>query len=166
MAATKTKVRKTAKLATVKPATTKDGRQPGFSFINPCFAVKNTKKEIEFLVRAFGFKKGDLCLHKGEIVHAELTLGDNKIMLGPENPKFNKSALTLGGSPMSLYIYVKDVDATTKQAKSVGGKITQQPADQFWGDRVASITDPEGLSWYVATFTGKYSEPDFSSCGS
>jgi PhnB protein len=162
MAATKTaKKIKT----TTKKVTTKDGRQPGFASVNPCLSVANPAKEIQFLVRAFGFKKNDVCEHEGKIVHANLKFGECCVMLGQENPKFCKSALTLGGSPIGLYLYVKNVDATTKQAASVGGKVTQQPTDQFWGDRVSCIVDPEGYSWYLATYTGKFSEPDFSACG-
>ncbi len=164
MAATKTKTKVRVKTTPAKRVASNDPRQPGFSFINPCLSVKQPKREIEFLVRAFGFKKGETFSHEGNIVHADLKLGDNTIMLGLENPKLCKGALTLGGSPPSLYIYVKDVDATTKQAKSVGGKIVQEPADQFWGDRVAGIVDPEGYAWYVATHTGKFSNPDFGGC--
>lgn len=165
MAATKTKAKVHVKTTTTKKVVTKDGRAPGQAILTPYLSTRNPETAIAFYVRAFGFKKGDVFTHEGKVKHAELTFGDVKIFLGPENPPECRSALTLGASPITLYFYVKDVDAVTKQAKSVGAKIAEAPKDQFWGDRTAVIVDPEGYNWMVATHTGKFSQPDFGGCG-
>jgi PhnB protein len=73
-------------------------------------------------------------------------MGDE--MGGPHSPK---SAETMGGCPMTMFLYVPDADAVFKQAQAAGGKETMPMADQFWGDRAGSIMDPFGYSWMIAT---------------
>jgi PhnB protein len=86
----------------------------------------------------------------GKIMHAELEIGDSRIMLndammGAKGPR------ALGGSPMSLWLYVQDADALFNRAVGAGAQVRMPVADQFWGDRCGSIEDPHGYSWMIAT---------------
>ncbi len=87
----------------------------------------------------------------GKIGHAELKIGDSMIMLSDEFPGCANSPQSLGGTPVSLFLYVPDVDASFKQAVGAGAKGDQPPTDMFWGDRFARLTDPFGHSWSMAT---------------
>ena len=86
------------------------------------------------------------------ITHAEMQLGDSRIMLADESPKMDAFGPDhFGGSPITLHVYVPDVDATTKQASDAGASIIRPVADQFYGDRTAGLEDPFGHKWYLAT---------------
>ena len=88
----------------------------------------------------------------GTVMHAEIQIGDARIMLSDEFPDWGVlSAQTIGGSPTTLYIYCEDVDAMTKQAIAAGAKELQPVMDQFWGDRSGKIEDPFGYRWGLAT---------------
>lgn len=88
----------------------------------------------------------------GSVMHAELEIGDSRIMLGEEMPGMgNPSAKTLGGSPVSLFLYVTDVDAAFKKAVKAGATVQMPPADMFWGDRYCRLGDPFGNSWALGT---------------
>src|SRR5207245_2908398 len=85
------------------------------------------------------------------IMHAELKIGDSRIMLGDEMPDMNcKSPVAFGGSPVSFYVYVENVDAAFKRAVDAGGKPIMPVADMFWGDRIGPVTDPFGHKWTLA----------------
>jgi PhnB protein len=85
-------------------------------------------------------------------MHAEIQIGDSVIMLGDEWPEMGvKSPQTLGGSAVSVMLYVNDVDASFKQATGAGAKSKQAPVDMFWGDRYSKLTDPFGHEWALAT---------------
>jgi PhnB protein len=90
----------------------------------------------------------------GKIMHAEIRIGDSLIMLSDEMAG-GKSAKALGGSPVSLWIYVEDCDTLFKRAVAAGAKVPPGPmgqmADQFWGDRSGTFTDPHGYTWTIAT---------------
>ena len=87
-------------------------------------------------------------------MHAEIRIGNSLIMLNDEMGG-GKSLKALGGSPVSLWLYVDDCDALFNRAVAAGAKVSSGPmgalADQFWGDRTGSITDPEGYAWTIAT---------------
>ena len=88
----------------------------------------------------------------GKIMHAELRIGDSSIMVGEEMPQMgNPSPQSLGGSPVSLYIYVKNVDKAFEQAVNAGATVEMPVADMFWGDRYGVVTDPYGHKWSFAT---------------
>jgi PhnB protein len=88
----------------------------------------------------------------GKIVHAEVDIGDTVIFLGPESPEWgNRSPQTIGGSPVVLHLYVRDVDDVVRRAEAAGAKVLTPPADQFYGDRAGRISDPFGHIWAVAT---------------
>ena len=128
----------------------------GYHAITPSFTFKDSKKAIEFYKKAFGAKVLDLFpnpLGQG-IMHATIQIGNSVLMMGDEMPnaeKCAKSAETLGSSPISLYVYVADADATFKQAVAAGGIVTMPMMDMFWGDRAGNIKDPFGYSWMIAT---------------
>jgi PhnB protein len=88
----------------------------------------------------------------GKIAHAELKIGDSMIMVSDEMPGSGaRTPRSLGGSPVSIFLYVEDVDAVFNRAVSAGAKTDQPLADMFWGDRYGKITDPFGHSWSLAT---------------
>lgn len=88
----------------------------------------------------------------GKIGHAELEIGDSKIMLADEHPEMEaRSPENYGGSPVGMHLYVEDVDAVVKRAVEAGAKLTRPVKDQFYGDRSAALKDPFGHQWYVAT---------------
>ncbi len=128
----------------------------GYHAVTPSFTFKNSEKAIEFYKKAFGAKVLDLFpnLNGSGIMHATIQIGNSIIMMGDEMPASEncaKSAETLGSSPISLYVYVSDVDAAFKQAVAAGGTATMPVADMFWGDRVGQIRDPFGYLWMIAT---------------
>ena len=126
----------------------------GYRAVTPSFTFKDSKKAIEFYKNAFGAKVLDVFpnLTGPGIMHATIQIGDSIVMMGDEGPQC-KSAETLGGSPISLFIYVPNVDAAFAQAVAAGGTVAMPVADMFWGDRAGSIKDPFGYSWMIATHT-------------
>ena len=97
----------------------------------------------------------------GKVGHAELEIGDSVIMLADENPDMgNKSPTSLGGSPVSLMVYVEDVDATFAKALKAGATEVQPIEDKFYGDRSGSFEDPWGHQWHVATHIEDVSPED------
>ena len=127
----------------------------GYHAVTPSFTFKDSQKAIDFYKKAFGAKVLDVFPNltgKG-IMHATIQIGDSIMMMGDEGMGGCKSAETLGGSPMSLFIYVSDADGAFKQAVAAGGTVVMPVADMFWGDRAGSIKDPFGYSWMIATHT-------------
>lgn len=90
----------------------------------------------------------------GKVGHAELQIGDSRIMLADENPSMGQghsSATSIGASPVSLYIYIPDVDRVVERAVAAGAKIIRPVQDQFYGDRSGFLQDPFGHFWGIAT---------------
>lgn len=127
----------------------------GFNTLTSYISVNEAKEAIEFYKRAFGAKEiGRISMPDGSIAHAELQIGDSRIMLAEENMQWgNVSPRTLGGSPVTLCLYVEDVDAVFEKALQAGAKITgdMEVKDQFYGDRAGSLTDPFGHKWSIMT---------------
>jgi PhnB protein len=127
----------------------------GYHTLTPYINVKNSVAAIEFYKKAFGAKEvGRILMPDGTIAHAEIEIGDSKIMLAEENIQWgNSSPQTLGGSPVTLCLYVEDVDAVFARALREGAKVTgeMEVKDQFYGDRTGSITDPFGHQWTIMT---------------
>lgn len=122
--------------------------------VTPMLTVREVDKAIDFYKRALGAEErmrftGPDGKH---IMHAELKIGDSIIMLGGEQAeKGCSSPKTLGGTPVSLYLYVDDVDKAFQRATSAGVTVTMPVADMFRGDRVGQFTDPFGHKWSLAT---------------
>lgn len=127
----------------------------GYSTLTPYVSVKNADKAIEFYKKAFGAKEvGRIMMPDGSVGHAELEFGDSKFMIAEENVQWgNTSPQTLGGSPVSLCLYVDDVDAVFDKAIKEGATVTREMEvkDQFYGDRAGSLTDPFGHLWSIMT---------------
>lgn len=127
----------------------------GYHSLTPYIQVKNAIAAIEFYKKAFGAVEiGRINMADGTIGHAEIEIGNSRLMLAEVNEKWgNKSPQDLGGSPVSLCLYVKDVDAVFAQALATGATVTgdMEVKDQFYGDRSGSLTDPFGHTWAVMT---------------
>lgn len=125
----------------------------GYHSITPYLIVNGGLKAIEFYKKAFG-AKAIICMEQpeGKLVHAELTIGDSKVMLGDRCAEMGAlDPEHFGGSPVSIHLYVKDVDAVVKRAVAAGAKLTRPVADMFYGDRSGGLEDPYGHKWYIAT---------------
>lgn len=124
----------------------------GYHTVTPSFTFKDSRKAIEFYKRAFNAELLDLfpSLTGNGIMHATIQIGNSIMMMGDEMPRC-RSAETMGGCPISLFIYVPNVDEAFKQAVDAGCTVEMQVADMFWGDRSGSLRDPFGYSWMIAT---------------
>jgi PhnB protein len=117
--------------------------------IYPYLLYEDAAAALSFLSRAFGFEETMRMPNPdGRVGHAEMELGDQKIMLGqPEEPRSPKR---LGGTPVLLYVYVEALDEHCERARAAGATIDEEPADQEYGDRRYHALDPEGHSWFFA----------------
>lgn len=118
----------------------------GYHSVTPFLMVKGAARLIEFATRAFEAK----LLHRlenpdGTIMHAELKIGDSILMLTDAKEGQCQPM------PTALYLYVKDADSVYTRAVQAGGASTMEPADQFWGDRMAAVRDPVGNLWMIGT---------------
>ena len=119
----------------------------------PYVFAKNAEEAVQFYVKAFGGKRGVTLRMKDErIAHAEIFIGDACIMISEENPEWGaKGAKTLGGCPMTLTLYLQDVDAAAKQAEAAGMTVKRKLETHFFGDRMCTLQDPYGYEWCLAT---------------
>ena len=125
----------------------------GYPQVIPYLCVDGADAAIKFYGDVFGTRErmrmGD---PSGKVGHAELQLGDSVIMLSDEYPEMNlQSPRTLGGTPVTVSVYVEDVDSVVERAVGAGAKVLRPVADQFYGDRAGQLEDPFGHRWSVAT---------------
>jgi len=125
----------------------------GYHTATPYLIVKGAAQAIEFYKKAFGATElMRMPQPGGKIGHAEIKIGDSPIMLADESPDVGaRSPQSIGGSPVSIMLYVEDVDRIFSQAVEAGAKVKRPVADQFYGDRTGGIEDPFGHLWYIAT---------------
>jgi uncharacterized glyoxalase superfamily protein PhnB len=125
----------------------------GTHTLTPHLTVKGADKAIDFYKRAFGAQEiSRYAGPGGNIMHASIRIGDSQLFLNDEFPQMGaKSPLAFGGSAVTLTLYVEDVDTVFKRAVDAGAKSTMPVADQFWGDRYGTLTDPFGHQWAIAT---------------
>jgi PhnB protein len=134
----------------------------GYHSVTPYLIVKGAAQAIAFYEQAFGAQE----LYRmpgpdGRVGHAELRIGDSRIMLADEHPEVGAlSPGSVGGSPVTIHLYVEDVDATFARATAAGARTTRPVADQFYGDRLGILTDPFGHVWSVATHREDVSEDE------
>ena len=128
----------------------------GYHSVTPSLTFKDSQKALEFYKKALNAEVLDVFpnLDGHGIMHASMQIGNSILMMGDENPGQScKSAETIGGSPVSLFIYVPNADTAFKQAVDAGATVEMPVADMFWGDRCGSVRDPFGYSWMIATHT-------------
>ena len=120
--------------------------------INTYLCVDGAAEAIEFYTAVLGFTERHRMTFDGRIGHCELLLGDSMIMLSDEYPEMGViGPKTLGGTPMSMNVYVEDSDATFAAAVAAGATALRPMEDQFYGDRSGQFEDPWGHRWGVAT---------------
>jgi PhnB protein len=125
----------------------------GYHTLTPYLTVDDASEAIEYYKEAFGAKERvRMDAPDGKIGHAELEIGDALVMLSDPFPQSStKPPKELGGTSASVFMYVENVDAVVKKAVGAGASVTMEVADQFWGDRFGTITDPFGHVWAIAT---------------
>ena len=126
---------------------------PEVAPMSPYLIVKDAPRAIAFYQKAFGATElFRLCEPSGKVGHAELRIGRAYFMLADEYPDFGaQSPVTLGGTPVSIQMYVDDVDVVVSRAVEAGATVLRPAVDEFYGDRVALIADPMGHKWHLAT---------------
>jgi uncharacterized glyoxalase superfamily protein PhnB len=124
-----------------------------YGAVTAVLVVTDIKAAVNFYQKAFGFaKRGIMNGPDGKPMHAELTLRNTTLMLGPENPQRGaRSARTLGGSPSTLYLLTENVDKVVAKAVKLGATQQGPVMDMFWGDRCGNLVDPDGFAWMIAT---------------
>ena len=139
----------------------------GYHTVSPYLAVDDAARAIEFYGRALGAKDVvRMDAPDGKIAHAELEIGDSRIMVSDPFPHAStRPPRELGGTSASVFLYVEDVDAVVKQAVDAGATVTMEVADQFWGDRFGTITDPFGHVWGIATHVEDLSPEEIAERG-
>ncbi|HUE82773.1 MAG TPA: VOC family protein [Pyrinomonadaceae bacterium] len=127
----------------------------GYHSVTPYLIIREAADAIDYYKKAFGaVELFRMPQPDGKIAHAEIKIGDSPIMLSDEHPDMGfRSPQSLGGSPISILIYVEDVDSVFDRAIAAGGKVDRPVEDKFYGDRAGSLTDPFGHTWHVATHT-------------
>lgn len=131
----------------------------GYHTLTPSLTLHDAATAIEFYVRAFGAKELSRALAPDgkKIWHAELQIGDSRLMLNDEFPEMgSRSARSLGGAPVTLWMYVEDADALFERAVAAGATATMPVGDMFWGDRMGMLLDPFGQAWGIATRVGEH----------
>ena len=125
----------------------------GYHTATPYLAVDDAAEALEYYKKAFGAKeRGRMEAPDGKIGHAEIQIGDSLVMLSDPFPQAStRTPKELGGTTASVFLYVENVDAFVQRAVDAGATVSMEVADQFWGDRFGTITDPFGHSWSVAT---------------
>ena len=124
-----------------------------YGAVTPMLTVADVKAAVNFYQKAFGFdKRGIMNGPDGKPIHAELTLRNTTLMLGPENlQRGARSAKSLGASPVMLYLVSENVDKTVAKALKLGATAQGPVMDMFWGDRCGTVIDPDGYSWMIGT---------------
>ncbi|MDD5036770.1 MAG: VOC family protein [Methylococcaceae bacterium] len=125
----------------------------GFHAITPYLIIKDANAAIQFYQRAFGAEElGRISMPGGAVGHAELQIGNARIMLAEEMPRWStQSPTTLGGSSVGIALYVADVDAVFQRALDAGATMIEPVKDQFYGDRSGTLSDPFGHKWHILT---------------
>lgn len=125
----------------------------GYHTATPYLIIKGAAAAIEFYKKAFGAV--ELCRMGGpgdQVMHAEIKIGDSVLMVSDEYPDMNhRGPQSRGGTTVSILLYVEDVDKSYAQAVAAGAAATRPVQDQFWGDRMGTLTDPFGHVWSMAT---------------
>jgi PhnB protein len=125
----------------------------GYRTVTTYLTVDNAADAIQFYGRAFGAReRSRMPMPDGKIAHAEIEIGDSIVMLSDPMPQAStKAPKELGGSTAGVFLYVDDTDAAFKKAVDAGATSLMEPENMFWGDRFATVQDPFGHTWSMAT---------------
>ncbi|CAI3802512.1 VOC family protein [Rheinheimera sp. MM224] len=137
---------------------------PGLAAVLPYLVIKNAAAAFDFYQKAFGAET-IMCMNmpSGAVMHAEMRIGSATFMFSEQNDDWGtKSPDMLGASPVTLMIYVPDVDAFVERAAAAGATITMPVSDQFWGDRSGCLQDPFGHNWMISTHIEDVSEEEMA----
>ena len=132
----------------------------GYLTVTPILTLDECRKAIDWYKQAFGAEELACSLGPdGKVMHAEIRIGNARIMLhdammGAKGPK------ALGGSPAGLWVFVEDCDSLFNRAVTAGATVRMAMADQFWGDRCGTLTDPFGFGWSIATRKEDLTRPE------
>ena len=126
----------------------------GFNTLTPHLVVKGASQAIDFYKKAFGAE--EIKRMPGpdgkSLIHAELKIGNSRLMLVDEFPEMNaRGPETIGGTPVTIHMFVEDADAVFNRALDAGAQVRMPLADMFWGDRYGVVADPFGHLWSIAT---------------
>jgi uncharacterized glyoxalase superfamily protein PhnB len=125
----------------------------GHHTVTPHLVVRNASEAIAFYKKALGaVELGRMPAPDGRLMHAALQIGDSRVFLCDECLEYGAAGpQALGGSPVTVHLYVEDADAVFNRAVDAGATVAMPLADMFWGDRYGKLTDPFGHHWSVAT---------------
>lgn len=135
----------------------------GFHTITPGLVVNGAQKAIEFYKEAFGAEVISVKTSPdgAKVVHSEIKIGDSRVFINDEFPEMgSRGPQAIGGTPVSLNLYVEDADSLFERAVSAGATVVMPLADQFWGDRWGMVTDPFGHVWSVASHVADLSQEE------
>jgi PhnB protein len=144
------------------------GTPEGYQSVTPHITVKGASEAIDFYKKAFGAVEERRMVGPDgkKLIHAAIRIGNSVVMVADEFPEFgecaSKAPTTLGGTAVSLHIYVEDVDAMFKQALDAGAREFMPVSDMFWGDRYGQVEDPFGHKWSIATHIRDVSEEEMA----
>ncbi len=121
--------------------------------LSPYLVVAGAERAIDYYSRVFGARESyRLCWPDGRVGHAELRIGEALLMLADEHPDFGALApATIGGTPVTLHLYVSDIDATLALGEEAGGTILRAAKNEFYGDRAGMLLDPFGHKWMLGS---------------
>lgn len=136
----------------------------GYHSLTPYLFIKGAAAAIEFYKSVFGATEVmRMAGPNGQIMHAELRIGDSLVMLSDENPQMGAvSPQSLGGTASGINVYIADVDSVVQKAVDSGAKLVRPVKDQFYGDRSGTLIDPFGHMWSVATHVEDVSPEEMS----
>ena len=134
----------------------------GMHSVTPFLVCAGASEAIEFYEKAFGAEElSRLPVPNGKLIHAAIRIGDSVVMLSDEFSQWGSlGPKSLNGSPVSLHIYVEDVDEFVERAIAAGAILTMPVADMFWGDRYGQLEDPFGHRWSIGTHVRDVSQEE------
>jgi PhnB protein len=135
---------------------------PGCASVLPYLVIKNAQAAFDFYQKAFGAETIlKMTMPSGAVMHAEMRIGQATFMFSEQSDDWGtKSPDMLGASPVTLMVYVPDVDAFVARASAAGATVTMPVSDQFWGDRSGHLQDPFGHNWMISTHIEDVSEEE------
>jgi PhnB protein len=151
---------------TSEPVTqTVPGIPEGFATVTPSMVIEGAAEAIEFYAKAFGAKEIDRAsTPDGKIMHATIQIGNSRLMINDAFPDWQVfGPKKIGGTPVTVHLYVEDADAVFDQAVAAGATVMMPMNDAFWGDRYGHVVDPFGHSWSIATHKRDATEAEIES---